>query len=90
MCENSLCAFFILDREKNTSSGMWPDRNHIVHDWKVFRNRCSVKINILFPHFIVKVKNKLHCYFENTGCVLIFSSHAKRWGLFPPSLLCHA
>lgn len=61
---------------------MWPDRNHIVHDWKVFRNRCSVKINILFPHFIAKVKNKLHCYFENTGYVLISSSHAKWWVFF--------
>lgn len=68
MCGKSLCVIFILGREKNpTISAMWPDRNHIVHDWKALRNRCSVKIIILFPHFTVKWKGKIHCCFENTG-----------------------
>lgn len=34
----------------------WPDKNHIVSEYLPVMNRCSVKINMLFPHFTTKIE----------------------------------
>lgn len=44
---------------------MWLDKNHIVHYWKTHRNRCSVKINTLFPHFTTKIEVTCVFFFFN-------------------------